>query len=401
MTLRQHFANAITDLSRNKLRTGLSMLGIIIWVFSVIVMLSVWNWATEEIVWQVNSMWTNMITITPGWSIFSIGQGGSRWDVATINDKTINFLNTNVSNIDMIAPVVQWSKQVIYWDTNTRATIVWTTPNYANIRSLDFVWGRFLSEDEESNMKKVAVLWNKIATDLFGNENPIWKSIKLENISLQIIWVLDEDAMADSYIFVPISTAKIRILWTKDYHSIFLSTIDSKLIDSTKNDIENSLRNFYGIKEWKSNNFSVTTQKEILEIVDQIMWIMSTFLAAIAAISLLVWWIWVMNIMLVSVTERTKEIWIRKAIGAKKSDIVSQFLAESVLMTVFWWIIWILLSILAVRIINHVQDTIHAVISLKSVLIAVISSVSIGLIFWIMPARNAAKLKPIDALRFE
>jgi len=401
MTLRQHFANAITDLSRNKLRTGLSMLGIIIWVFSVIVMLSVWNWATEEIVWQVNAMWTNMITITPGGSLFSIWQAGSRWDVATLNDQTIEFLETNVSNIDLIAPIVQWTKQVIYWDINTRATVVWTTPDYAMIRTLDLIWWRFMSQNDESNMAKVAVLWNKIAKDLFGDEDPIWKNIKLENIILKVIWVLDEDAMADWYVFVPMSTAKIRILGTKNYYTLFLSTTNSDLIDATKNEIEDSLRIFYGIKEWNSNNFSVTTQKEILEIVDKIMWIMSTFLACIAAISLLVGWIWVMNIMLVSVTERTKEIWIRKAIWAKKSDIVSQFLAESVLMTVIWWIIGILLSMLVVWTVNHVQDTIHAVITVKSVLIAVISSISIGLIFWIMPARNAAKLKPIDALRFE
>lgn len=401
MTLRQHFLNAITDLSRNKLRTGLSMLWIIIWVFSVIVMLSVWNGATQEILWEVNAMWTNMISITPGGSIFSIGQWWGRWEAAKLDEQTVSFLDINVSNIDMIAPVVQWSRQVIYGDINTRATIVWTTPDYATVRTLDMIAGRFMSWDDESNMEKVAVLGNKIASDLFGDENPIWKNIKLENIILSVIWVLDEDSMADWYIFIPMSTAKIRILWTKEYHSLFLSTVDSELIDSTKNEIESALRDFYGIKDWSENNFSVTTQKEILEIVDQIMGIMSTFLACIAAISLLVWWIWVMNIMLVSVTERTKEIGIRKAIWAKKSDIVSQFLAESILMTMIWWVIWILLSILVIWIVNSVQDTIHAVISIKSVLIAVLSSVTIGLIFGIMPAKNAAKLKPIDALRFE
>lgn len=401
MTLRQHFENAITDLSRNKLRTGLSMLWIIIGVFSVIVMLSVWNWATQEIVWQVNSMWTNMISITPGWSIFSVARWGSWWDTAKINDQTVSFLKTNVSNIALIAPVLQWSKQVIYGEINTRATIVWTTPDYATIRTLELISGRFLSESDEADMKKVAVLWNKIAGDLFEDEDPIWKNIKLENINLLVIWVLDEDAMADGYIFVPVSTARVRILWSTDYQSLFLSTSNSDLIDSTKNEIEESLRIFYWIKDWSNNNFSVTTQKEILEIVDQIMWIMSTFLACIAAISLLVWWIWVMNIMLVSVTERTKEIWIRKAIWAKKSDIISQFLAESVLMTVIWWVIWIFLSALVVWAVNNVQDTIHAVISIKSVLIAVLSSISIWLIFWIMPAKRAANLKPIDALRFE
>lgn len=401
MTLRQHFSNAITDLSRNKLRTGLSMLWIIIGVFSVIVMLSVWNGATQEILWEVNAMWTNMISITPGGSIFSIGQWWSRWEAAKLDEQTVSFLDTNVSNIDLIAPVVQWSRQVIYGDINTRATIVWTTPDYATVRTLDLISGRFMSWSDESNMEKVSVLGNKIANDLFGDEDPVWKNIKLENIILSVIWVLDEDSMADWYVFIPMSTAKIRILWTKEYHSLFLSTVDSELIDSTKNEIESALRKFYGIKEWSQNNFSVTTQKEILEVVDQIMGIMSTFLACIAAISLLVWWIWVMNIMLVSVTERTKEIWIRKSIWAKKSDIVSQFLAESILMTVIWWVIWILLSVLVIWLVNSVQDTIHAVISVKSVLIAVLSSVTIGLIFGIMPAKNAAKLKPIDALRFE
>lgn len=401
MTLRQHFANAITDLSRNKLRTGLSMLWIIIWVFSVIVMLSVWNGATEEIVWEINSMWTNIISIMPGSSFISAANG-SRWDYAKLDEKTISFLETNISNIVWIAPILEWHKTISYGDiTLGNAWIVWTTPEYFEIRTSKIMEWSFFTENDEKNMRKVAVLGESVSDDLFEDQYPIWKKIKIWNDIFTVIGKVEEDMAVSRWVYIPLSTAKVRTVWANSYSVIFLSTENWDLIDATKNEIEEWLRKFYGIKEWSKSNFNVTTQKDFLEIVDKIMWIMSTFLACIAAISLLVGWIGVMNIMLVSVTERTKEIWIRKAIWAKKSDIVSQFLAESVLMTVIWWIIWILLSMLVVWTVNHVQDTIHAVITVKSVLIAVLSSISIGLIFWIMPARNAAKLKPIDALRFE
>lgn len=402
MTLRQHFANAITDLSRNKLRTGLSMLGIIIWVFSVIVLLSVWNWATEEIVWEINSMWTNIISIMPGSSFISAANG-SRWAYAKLDDKTMSFLKTNVSNIAWMAPILEWHKLVSYWETTlSNAWIVWTTPEYFVIRTSKLMKWSFFTENDEKNMSKVVVLWESVSDDLFEDQEPIWKKIKIWNDMFTVIGVVEEDMAVSRWVYIPLSTAKVRtVWWSQGYTVIFLSVKNWDLIDATKNEIEEWLRKFYWIKEWNKSNFNVTTQKDFLEIVDKIMWVMSTFLASIAAISLLVWWIWVMNIMLVSVTERTKEIWIRKAIWAKKSDIVSQFLAESVLMTVIWWIIGILLSILVVRIVNHVQDSIHAVITVKSVLIAVISSISIWLLFGIMPARNAAKLKPIDALRFE
>lgn len=401
MTLRQHFANAITDLSRNKLRTGLSMLGIIIWVFSVIVLLSVWNWATEEIVWEINSMWTNIISIMPGSSFISAANG-SRWDYAKLDEKTISFLETNISNIVWIAPILEWYKTISYGDISLgNAWIVWTTPEYFKIRTSKIMEWDFFTESDEKNMRKVAVLGESVSDDLFEDQYPIWKKIKIWNDIFTVIGKVEEDMAVSRWVYIPLSTAKVRTVWANSYSVIFLSTENWDLIDATKNEIEEWLRKFYGIKEWSKSNFNVTTQKDFLEIVDKIMWIMSTFLACIAAISLLVGWIGVMNIMLVSVTERTKEIWIRKAIWAKKSDIVSQFLAESVLMTVIGGVIWILLSILVVRIVNHVQDTLQAVITVKSVLIAVLSSISIGLIFGIMPARNAAKLKPIDALRFE
>ncbi len=402
MTLRQHFANAITDLSRNKLRTGLSMLWIIIWVFSVIVILSVWNGATEEIVWEINNMWTNIISIMPGSSFLSTNNW-SWWTYAKLDDKTISFLETNISNLAWIAPLLQWSKPIAYWETTLwNAWIVWTTPEYFQIRTSKLIEWIFFDQNDDKNMKKIAVLSESVSDDLFKDwESCIWKKIKIWNDMFTVIWKVEDDMAVSRWVYIPISTAKTRTIWATNYAVLFLSTKDWDLIDATKNEIEEWLRKFYGIKEWNQSNFNVTTQKDFLEIVDKIMWIMSTFLASIAAISLLVGWIWVMNIMLVSVTERTKEIWIRKAIWAKKSDIVSQFLAESVLMTVIGGIIGILLSVLVVRLVNSVQDTLHAVISIKSVLIAVLSSVSIGLIFWIMPARNAAKLKPIDALRFE
>ena len=188
MTLRQHFANAIVDLSRNKLRTGLSMLWIIIWVFSVIVLLSVWNWATEEIVWKINSIWTNLLTVSPGSSIFDVRGWSSKWSMAKLDDKVVSFLETNISNLGTISPVTQWSKQINYNDINTIGSIIWVDPGYFTVRDLDVINGRGIIKSDVSSMKKVWVLWNKIAKDLFKDEDPIWKNIKLENIIINMIF---------------------------------------------------------------------------------------------------------------------------------------------------------------------------------------------------------------------
>lgn len=402
MDIKEHIINAKTDLSRNKLRTWLSMLWIIIWVFSVVVMLAIGNWTQKSIVDKIESLWTNLLTISPWWSNWNIRGWWAGGSSATLDEEMIDYIKTNISNIDIIAPSVNWRKQIIYWSFNTNATINWVTADYLKVKNLELTNWSFISNDDENNLTKVAVLWQTMATDIFGSGtkaiDPIWKDIKMENIIVTVIWVLEDNMTANSSIFIPLSTAQKRVLWNNNYSSISISAIDTNIVEQTKTELETSLKSYLWIKDWDTVNFTVQSQSDMIETVSSITWILTAFLAWIAAISLIVWWIGVMNIMLVSVTERIKEIWIRKAIWAHRKDILIQFLAESVLLSLMWWIIGIILSFIVVFIINKFLT---AIISLSSVLLAFISAVSIGIIFGILPANNASKLKPIDALRYE
>jgi putative ABC transport system permease protein len=241
-----------------------------------------------------------------------------------------------------------------------------------------------------------------MSQDIFGSGtlavDPIGKNIKLWNLVLTVVGVLAENATADDAIFIPLTTAQTRVLWVHTYSTISLSVTDSALADQTKTDLENSLRIHLWLSETATANFTVQSQSDMITTVSSITWMLTSLLAGIAAISLLVWGIWVMNIMLVSVTERIKEIGIRKAIGAHKKDILLQFLVESVTLSLMGWIIWIILSFILVFVINKFMT---AIISLDAVLLAFFSAVSIGIVFGILPANNAAKLKPIEALRYE
>ncbi len=402
MDIKEHIINAKTDLSRNKLRTWLSMLWIIIGVFSVVVMLAIGNWTQKSIVDKIESLWTNLLTISPWWSSSNIRWWWALWSSAVLDADMVNYIKTNISNINIIAPNINWRKQIIYWSFNTNATINWVTADYLKVKNLEIANWSFINNEDDDNLTKVAVLWQTIATDIFWSWlnaiDPIWKDIKMENIIVTVIWILKDNMTANNSVFIPLSTAQKRVLWNNNYSNISISAINTNIVEQTKTELEISLKAYLGIKDWDTANFTVQSQSDMIETASSITWILTAFLAWIAAISLIVWWIGVMNIMLVSVTERIKEIWIRKAIWAHRKDILIQFLSESILLSLIWWIIGIILSFIVVFIINKFLT---AVISLTSVLMAFISAVSIWIIFGILPANNASKLKPIDALRYE
>ncbi|MDD2487229.1 MAG: ABC transporter permease [Candidatus Gracilibacteria bacterium] len=401
MALTEYFTSAITALLSNKLRSALSMLGIIIGVFSIITMLAIGEGTSSSIVDRFNSMGANLITVSPGRSnstrVGSVQGGGSTSNL--IDDSFVEFIR-NIPGVKRVSPTVNASKQFIYGTYNTNSSIVGVESLYKDIKGITISNGRFINDDDIRGSKKVAVIGYTISTDAFGSGtvDPIGKEIKLENGIYTVIGTLQDNSQANRRVFLPITTVMNKIIGTHYY-----SSVDIEVDDSTKTDLYQAYINTELLKYTKTANaddapFSISSMSEILSSVTAITGTFTLFLAGIATISLLVGGIGVMNIMLVSVTERTREIGIRKAIGATRTDILMQFLIEALIISVVAGGIGIALSFV---IVNAIKGILTAVITTNSIILAFGSVVMIGIIFGILPARKAANLKPIDALRFE
>lgn len=394
----ENIINSFESIIANKLRAGLSMLWIIIWVSSVIILSAIWAGTQQSIVENIQSMWTNILTISPWWW-GSINQKGSASNI--LQDKIVKSIETNVDWLVWVVPQLSWNGQLIFESKNTSSSVVWITKNYFDVKNTKIIYWNNISEENLKNLDKVAVIWSTVLTDLFWLENPVWKFIKMWNNTFEVIWVLElKWSQADTSIFIPITTAQIRIFWKKYYSSIEISVKDSEKVPEAEQKINDLLVKELNATDPENLPFRIRNQASMLERVNTITWTLTMLLSWIAAISLLVWWIGVMNIMLVSVTERTKEIGIRKAIWASKKDILIQFLTEALLLSILWWSIWILISYVAVYALSNVF-AFSAIITYNSIMLSFGFSFVIWIVFWILPAYKAAKLRPIDALRFE
>lgn len=396
-TILENIINSLDSIRANKLRSSLSMLWIIIWVSSVIIMTAIWNWSSQTIVDKIEEMWTNILTISPGGWRWSVWAKATAKDI--LNKKIVNWIYENISELDWVLPLITWNWQLIYSWNNMSASLNWIDLNYFDIKNVKIEYGSNFTQSNLDNLDKVAILWQSIVTDLFDSKNPIWESIKMWSNVFEVIWVIEENSTLDSTIFIPITTAWVRIVWQKYYSQIIVAVTDSEKVEEKQTEIEEYLNKIFEVTDTNSLPYNIRNQAEMLSRFSDITWTLTMLLSWIAAISLLVWGIWVMNIMLVSVTERTKEIGIRKAIWAWKKDILLQFLTEALSLSVLWWIIWILFSYLVVFLFNYFS--IAAIISTNSIILSFSVALWIWLIFWILPAYKAAKLRPIDALRFE
>ena len=404
MSVLEHIKNAFAALKSNKLRSWLSSLGIIIGILSVVVLIAVWQWATNSILSNVESLGTNLLTVTPWWD--------KQTDVRTTASKS----STNVLTLDeadfiaqlpdikAVSPEFSSRKQVVYKSNNMQASIYWVAPSYLEVRNSSVEYWSFISQENVDNIDKVAVIGATTATTLFGTENPIGKDINVGNNILTIIWIMESKWTqmgwwnADSTVFVPITSAQRRLFGTKYLSSIWISVTSTELIDTTKANVDKALMAHFNITDESDKNFTIASLADAISTINEITGTMKIFLGAISAISLVVWGIWVMNIMLVSVVERTREIGIRKAIWAQTRDIVWQFLSESVALCILGWVIGIGLSYL---IIFAIKSIIVWVITMQSMIMAFSFATAIGIGFGIYPAYKAARLKPIDALRYE
>ncbi len=383
----------------SKMRAGLSSLGIIIGVFSVVVLLAIGQWATDSILWRINSLGTNLLTISPGaknsGNVRTIG--GWNRNILLMEHADLIATMTGVANV---APLISWSKQVIYLSSNTNANIYGVTPSYEIVKNVTIEQWTFINTANYIARDKIAIIWPTIVSNLFPDGEAIGKTIRIGTTLFTVAGITKTSGMSDNIIYIPLSTAQITISGTPYLTSIFVSVANADIMTTVQWDIQDTLLKALG-KTVDTMNFQIQNQADMLDTASSITTMLKAFLGWVAAISLIVGGIWVMNILLVTVSERTKEIWIRKAIWAKNRDIIEQFLVESVILTVSGWILGILLSYGIVGLVNFFVTSISATITTFHIVLALSFSVGIGLFFWIYPAYKAAKMRPIDALRNE
>ncbi len=389
----------------NKMRAWLSSLGIIIWVFSVVALLALWQWATNAIIWQFSSLGTNLLTINPG---AKTSGDVRKTELDKTDIFTLEYLDIlkKLDHVVEVSAITSGRKQVIYSNKNSNVTIQAVTQSYEEVNNVTLTQGRFFTQEDELRRNKVAVIWPTVVDNLFGLEDPIGKTILIQNSLFRVVGVTKERwgwpaGWSDNVIIIPLTTAQISLLGSDYLWSISVKVDDKENMESVEKVIEKVLLARMSITDTEKAPFTLSNQADILQTVDTITWLLKTFLWWVAAISLIVWGIWVMNILLVTVSERTKEIGIRKAIGARSSDIIKQFLIESVILTVAWGIIGILLAYWLVVLIVTFMDSFAPAIASSHILLALSFSIGTGLFFGIYPAYKAAKLKPIDALRSE
>ncbi|MBU0612224.1 ABC transporter permease [Patescibacteria group bacterium] len=391
-----------SSLSANKARSGLTMLGIVIGIASVVAMISIGNGAKVSIQSSIESLGSNLLTIIPGVvqpgrGIVSSGRGAAQ----TLKNEDIDLIK-KIDGVEFVSPEVASRFQVVANGNNTNTTITGATSEYAIVHNLDMANGSFISDVNQRSIGRQAVLGATAATDLFGENDPLGKIIRINNINFNVVGILTGKGGTgfhgpDDMIFVPLSTMQ-KILSGMDYlTTISVSVKDKNVMSEVKDSVTYALLEKHNVEE---ADFSIISQEDILGTLSQVIDTFTIFLAAIASISLLVGGIGIMNMMLTTVTERTKEIGLRKAIGAKKRDINAQFLAEAVILTFIGGFIGIILGWLisfAVTSLGIIQTQ----VSLSSIALAFGISTTIGIIFGYYPARRASQLNPIDALRYE
>ena len=376
---------SLKNIKNNKLRSALTMLGLVIGIASVIILVGIGNGTSNQVISQVQSLGTNVLTL-------NINSSDTSLEYSQLD----NLLK--IDNIESVAPYKSVSSTVTRGDTTSqRASIIATTQEYMNTTNLTISKGRILSVIDLENNSKVCLLGNDIASTLFSLSNPIGQTIKINGDNYTVIGVITAvgnsmGSNIDDMIIIPFTTAKYLGSDTS-INSLYIKVQDENKIEKTTSLIENYITQTLGIT---TDYFSVSSQDSMLDTMESVNDTLSLLLAGIASISLIVGGIGVMNVMLVSVTERTKEIGIRKALGAKRSDVLVQFLIEALVLCICGGIIGVISGILIGAVLGKMGYTFTPNTSI--IILSFSSSALIGIIFGIFPARKAAKLNPIDAL---
>ena len=396
---------AVQSILKNKMRSLLTMLGIVIGVGAVIVMVAVGQGAQSRIEQQIQNLGTNMIVITPG----SSQQGGVSQGAGTFNRLTLadaEKLKREGGQLSGVTPVIFTRAQAIGGQSNWRTIINGVATDWQTIRDWPLKSGAFFTETDVRSMRKVAVLGSTVANNLFLGADPVGQQVQLRGVPFSVIGVLETKGQTasgtdqDDVIVIPYTTAQSRLSGSPRIWQILAATYSPTDIPAAQTEIKTLLRESHRLGSDDEDDFTIRNQTELAEAASGTTQVMSYLLAAIASISLLVGGIGIMNIMLVSVTERTREIGIRMAIGARGSDVLTQFLIESVVMSLLGGIIGLLVGFAGAAILGKMTGWSTATPP-EAVAIAVVFSAAVGIFFGFYPARKAASLNPIQALRYE
>ncbi|MEK7172421.1 MAG: ABC transporter permease [Patescibacteria group bacterium] len=405
MKISDLFQETYTALSANKARSGLTILGIVIGIGSVIAMVSIGQGASGQIQSSIEGLGSNLLTVLPG--VIQPGRGivsSGRGSAETLKNDDADVLR-KITGVINVSPEVQRRFQITTTaGNNTNSTIIGIMPEYQQVRKVSVEQGVFIAENQLRSMARVAILGPTVAKDLFADSDPIGKTIRINKINFKVIGALKSKGSAgffnpDDTVFVPLTTMQ-KILFGVDFLStIAVSVQDKSLMPQVQSEAIFALAQKHRVDP-QNPDFSIVSQADILGALTQVTNTFTIFLAAVAGISLIVGGIGIMNMMLTTVTERTREIGLRKAIGAKKKDISMQFLVEAVMLTFLGGVIGILLGWIVSVAVSHFAGIVTKV-SISSVLLAFGVSAGIGIIFGYYPARRAAGLNPIEALRYE
>ncbi len=396
---------AAESIRKNRMRTLLTMLGIIIGVVAVIVMVAVGEGARSRIRQQIDDLGTNMIVITPGASSQAgVSQGAGSFNRLTVDDAVT--LEREGLLVSAVSPVILAPAQAVGGEGNWRTVVNGVSTDYPIIRDWQVASGRFFDGSDERSMRKVAVVGKTVAGALFPGSDPVGERIRLRNVPFEIIGVLAEKGQTaqgsdqDDVILAPYTTVNTRLSGRTFIAQILASTHSPGDLTAAQQEIGLILRQAHSLADWEDDDFTVRNQTDLAEAAESTTEVMTLLLAAIASISLVVGGIGIMNIMLVSVTERTREIGLRLAIGARGQDVLRQFLVESVVMSVLGGLIGVVLGFGTAALLGQLTGWSTA-INPQSVTLALVFSAAVGIFFGYYPARKAAALDPIEALRYE
>jgi len=398
---------ALSAVTANKLRSALTMLGIIIGVGAVIALVAAGAGAQAQVTQRFESLGSNLLVISPRRAFFrGFGMSSATRNLTSDDVDAIEALATCVA---AVAPEYSSNAQVVYGNKNTQTSILGVTPEYVTVRKWELDRGRFINDLDVTSKTKVAVLGATVVEDLFGTvTNPIGKYIKINRQNYEVVGIMaskgtDSVQSQDDQVYIPLTTAQIRFggAGNRTLQSINIQAVSQEKMDQAQAELTAILRAKHGLTGSQSDDFTIQNQTQIVEMVQQTSQTFTVLLGSIAAISLVVGGIGIMNIMLVSVTERTREIGIRKAVGARRKDILAQFLVEATVIGLAGGVLGVVAGYGAAQLVTPLLGGTRALVTPASVIMAMTVSIAVGLFFGIYPASRAAALHPIDALRYE